>query len=280
MREKGFTLVELLVVIAIIALLIGILAPSLGRVKSLAREVLDTTNMRAGGMAMIAYAAANKSVFPYAASDVPHAPYQAEVCFNPDPIRAWIDETGLWSDARRYGLLYKLKILESPEMAYCPLNTILTNRLDTYDKPWGGMPLRPEQHASSGFIRGGYKMCPNVGLNPKTGKVDYGYFDAVGFHAIGINSERFPSDRPLSTDIISFDWRETPEDTSIVHFDGTTGRWNMVFSDGHIAGKVSKTATKNLRNWDYNYNAIGDWGNITDAKQFNYLAYYPILKEE
>ncbi|MFA6135362.1 MAG: prepilin-type N-terminal cleavage/methylation domain-containing protein [Phycisphaerae bacterium] len=277
MRKKGFTLVELLVVIAIIALLIGILAPSLGRVKSLAKEVLDVTNMRAGGMAMIAYAAANKSVFPQAASAVPPRVYQSIVCFNPDPVRAQIDETGLWSDARGWGLLYKLKILESPAMAYCPLNTVPKYRLDTYDKPWGGMPLRDGQseEISTSFIQGGYMLAPNVGLNPKTGNVDFGYFDAAGFHAIGSNSERFPSDRPLGTDIIDTQWSgNDPKNMSIVHWDGLAGKWNMVFPGGHVAAKISKKATDKLKDAMYT-----EWGDLSN-NQWNCSAYYPILKEE
>jgi prepilin-type N-terminal cleavage/methylation domain-containing protein len=45
MRKKGFTLIELLVVIAIIALLLAILMPALGKVKTAAQEVICKTNL-------------------------------------------------------------------------------------------------------------------------------------------------------------------------------------------------------------------------------------------
>ncbi len=64
MRKRAFTLIELLVVIAIIALLIGILLPSLGRARNSARSTISLSNLRQIMIGHIQYRTTNADQVP------------------------------------------------------------------------------------------------------------------------------------------------------------------------------------------------------------------------
>lgn len=63
---NGFTLVELLVVIGIIALLIGILLPSLAKARESANALKCSANLRSIGQGFAMYVAENRQTFPAA----------------------------------------------------------------------------------------------------------------------------------------------------------------------------------------------------------------------
>ena len=92
LRQTAFTLVELLVVIGIIAVLIGILLPTMSRARESANKTKCLANLRTLGQAMTMYANYSKGWLPNMnpASTVndPAATTEVLVALNRDHIRA------------------------------------------------------------------------------------------------------------------------------------------------------------------------------------------------
>ena len=66
-KRTGFTLIELLVVIAIIAILMGILMPTLQLVRKQAQEMICRANLRQYGIAQVVYLDENDNRYPLSA---------------------------------------------------------------------------------------------------------------------------------------------------------------------------------------------------------------------
>src|SRR5262249_19277292 len=84
-RDSAFTLVELLVVVAIIAILIGILVPSLSKAREQARKTVCGTKVRAWGQAFLMYAEEFSTALPLDGGDGDST----------TPIGVWSDQR-LW----------------------------------------------------------------------------------------------------------------------------------------------------------------------------------------
>jgi len=78
LQRRGMTLVELMVVIGIIAILIGLLLPSMNNAREAARRVTCLSNVRQLTAATLMYAAENQQYLPEAASA--NTPLESAIC--------------------------------------------------------------------------------------------------------------------------------------------------------------------------------------------------------
>ncbi|CAA9420217.1 MAG: hypothetical protein AVDCRST_MAG64-2865 [uncultured Phycisphaerae bacterium] len=150
---RGFTLVELLVVIGIIAALIGVLLPTLGRVRESADRTVCLSNLRQVHQVYQVYAIENRDRVPLG--------YRA--------ARKQFNSMVYSATSGRYcvfGVLYLTGKMDEPETFFCPSNRDPQSMFDSGVNPWPpgprelppGSPPRP-----NGFA--GYGCRPEVELN-------------------------------------------------------------------------------------------------------------------
>ena len=109
----GFTLIELLVVISVLAMLVGILVPTLSRVRELARRAKCSTNLHNMGTAWQQLWAVNDRRFPgISGGDI--------LGHGDDPISQFDYAIIQNRRFRNTGVLYQKGFLDSPDVFICP----------------------------------------------------------------------------------------------------------------------------------------------------------------
>ncbi len=151
--SRGVTLIELLVVISVIALLIGILIPTLGAARSASLRVASMSNQRQLAIAMVQYASDHQDRVPLGFSLGPGEGWkQYNYLLRTNP-------TGGSPSMRWMGLLYEHGAFGSPEAFYCPAERDPLMQFDTERNPWP-----PDESAPPGkSTRIGFGTRPMIG---------------------------------------------------------------------------------------------------------------------
>ncbi len=148
MRTRAFTLIELLVVVAIIALLVGILLPSLGQARERAKRSACLSNLRQVHLAFYLYAQDNNDGVPLGYRTVSKQ-------FNSMMYSA---TAGRWV---LFGLLVTGGYEKVPKVMYCPSQVNTKFTWNTSDNPWPAAGITPATNIQAGYCARPDRQIPD-----------------------------------------------------------------------------------------------------------------------
>lgn len=139
--RPAFSLVDVLVTLFVIALLLGIMLPSMNQARETARRVVCASNVRQIGLAVAMYADDSKNHIPYTVFAPPGAkPEDLELAdtvivrFNAERFNEDEELRFQWDGL---GLLYTGEYLAAPPAYYCPSHTG-DHPFTAYSRHWKG----------------------------------------------------------------------------------------------------------------------------------------------
>jgi prepilin-type N-terminal cleavage/methylation domain-containing protein len=254
MRRRAFTLVELLVVIGIIALLVGILLPTLTKARDAAARTACLSNLRELGNALRIYGTENKECCPI--GGVKADPANGNAGTNP-PMQYAFTYTVYWVGSSGEGIaglgyLGYSGLLKSGKTFYCPSESDTTYMYNSdINGPVGkanGWPFKEKGKISfAGMTKGncriGYMTRPSAAYTPVQ----------AGFNGIPILTDppyerSFPRYTKLKNLPIIADFHIDPTDIKRRHKTGI----NVALANGSaqfVPSKVFENATDGGTLW-------------------------------